>query len=73
MIDIRLRVEGQRFIIETKDTGVFANIKLEPVSMPDPLELQVGGYGMAIIQALMDDVHYQYSDSKNMWTLTKKI
>jgi anti-sigma regulatory factor (Ser/Thr protein kinase) len=73
MINIRLRVEGKQFIVETMDTGVFANITLDPVRMPDPLELQVGGYGMAIIQALMDEVQYQYNDSKNMWKLIKKI
>ncbi len=73
MIEVRLQVDGKRLIIETRDSGIPANIKLESVAMPDPLELQVGGYGMAIIQALMDEVQHQYKNEKNLWTLTKKI
>ncbi|MFN8382300.1 MAG: ATP-binding protein [Anaerolineales bacterium] len=72
-ISVNLRVVGKRFFIETEDSGVPANVNLEKVAMPDPLDLQVRGYGMALIMELMDYVDYQYRDGKNLWVLSKAI
>lgn len=72
-IRVNLRVEGMRFIVETEDDGIPAIVNLEKVAMPDPLDLQVGGYGMALIMLLMDTVEHQNRDGKNYWVLTKAI
>ena len=72
-INIKLQVKGKQFIIETIDTGIPANIKLENISIPNLPDLQVGGYGMAIAQALIDDIQYQFEGNKNMWKLTKNV
>ncbi len=72
-ISVGLRIEGNRFFVETEDSGMPANVNLEKVAMPDPLDLQVGGYGMALIMELMDKVEYQYRDGKNLWFMSKVI
>jgi serine/threonine-protein kinase RsbW len=72
-ISVDLRVEGKRLFIHTEDVGVPANVNLEKVAMPDPFDLQVGGYGMALIMELMDKVEYQYRDGKNLWFMSKAI
>lgn len=72
-IEVRLRVERTRFFAETEDDGSPAKIDLAKVSMPDPKELQVGGYGVALIKMLMDGVEYHHKDGKNTWMLLKAI
>ena len=72
-ISVNLRIVGKHFFIETEDSGVPANVNLKEVVMPDPLDLQVRGYGMALIMELMDYVDYQYRDGKNLWVLSKAI
>lgn len=45
-------------------------------TMPDidsPAGLPEGGFGLAIIQELMDSVAYEYREYKNIFTLKKKI
>jgi len=47
-----------------------------PVSMPvlgDGKELQEGGFGLAIIRELVDDLKYRYVEGKNIMTFFKKI
>jgi anti-sigma regulatory factor (Ser/Thr protein kinase) len=63
---------GQIFI-QTEDAGTPANIKMEDVHMPNPEDLAEGGYGMAIIRSLMDDIRYESAQGKNIWTLVKNL
>lgn len=72
-ISIHLQVEPAKILIKTEDSGEAANLILENVSMPDPSELQEGGYGMAIIKSLMDEVSYRHENRKNIWLLVKKL
>ena len=74
-IGLRLQVENtgqeRRLTIETEDGGRPAEVDLQSVAMPDPLDLQEGGYGMAIITSLMDEVSYRRDGSNNRWKLVK--
>lgn len=72
-IDITLSASPTHLLIATTDWGVEAAINLEEISMPDPDDLQVGGYGLAILKALVDDVSYRRENGKNQWTLQKRL
>ena len=41
--------------------------------MPDIDDQQESGFGLAIIQALLDSIDYDYKDGKNILTLGKNI
>jgi anti-sigma regulatory factor (Ser/Thr protein kinase) len=41
--------------------------------MPDPAALSEGGYGMALIKALMNVVRYESEGRRNTWRLVKII
>jgi anti-sigma regulatory factor (Ser/Thr protein kinase) len=48
----------------------------ENVSMPNLEEMEdlpEGGFGLALIKELIDDVRYEYADGKNVLTLRKKV
>lgn len=72
---IAVRMAGNRgqIFIQTEDTGLPAKIKMEDVHMPDPEDLAEGGYGMAIIRSLMDDVRYETAQGKNVWIMVKNL
>lgn len=36
-------------------------------------ERQIGGLGIHLLRALMDDVHYEYLNGRNILTLTKRL
>lgn len=72
-IVVRMAVNGKLVILQTEDTGSPARLNLDEVNMPEPEELAEGGYGMAIIRALMDDVQYETEQGKNVWTLKKSL
>jgi serine/threonine-protein kinase RsbW len=69
-IEIHLSLKGERLVIETIDTGFAANVDLDAVAMPDPLDFQEGGYGIAIIKTLADEISYRRQGDKNLWKLT---
>ncbi len=71
-IHINIRVEPAHIQIKTEDSGQPAQINLDSVSMPDPGALMEGGYGMAIIKNLMDDVSYRRENDLNTWVLTRR-
>ena len=70
-ITVRLRVDTTSIEMETRDQGEPAHIDLSEISMPDPLDLLEGGYGLAIIQSLMDELQYHYENGQNIWRLKK--
>ena len=69
-IEIHLSLKRERLIIETADTGFAANVDLDAVAMPDPLDFQEGGYGIAIIKTLADEISYRREGDQNLWKLT---
>jgi serine/threonine-protein kinase RsbW len=68
---VSFTLESNMLIIQTEDTGMRANVNLESVEMPDPTELAEGGYGMALIKMIMDEVKYTTENGRNIWQLTK--
>jgi anti-sigma regulatory factor (Ser/Thr protein kinase) len=73
MITIRFALESNSIAIETVDFGRPAHIDLDEVNMPDPTTLSEGGYGMALIKALMNTVDYESRGRKNTWRLVKRF
>ena len=74
LIKVTLRWQNAQIIIETRDQGTpIGTDALNSVSMPDPSELAEGGYGMAIIQAVMDKVEYRRENDENIWQLVKEL
>ncbi|MFB2583116.1 ATP-binding protein [Herbiconiux sp. P15] len=51
------------------DTADAGGIVLVARSMPD--ELAESGRGIALIQALVDDLRYERIDERNVWSITK--
>lgn len=72
-IQISMMIEKKTLEIRTEDNGIPSNVNLETVSMPDPLDLMEGGYGMAIIVSQMDAVKYAAENGKNIWILRKNL
>lgn len=68
-IKVLLQVDPTTILMETRDQGEPANVDLSEISMPDPLDLLEGGYGLAIIQSLMDELYYRYENGQNIWRL----
>ena len=70
-IKVKMSCDRTRVLLETMDTGTPPSVKLDQVSMPNPTDLAEGGYGLAIIQQLMDEVRYQSEHGRNIWQLVK--
>jgi anti-sigma regulatory factor (Ser/Thr protein kinase) len=60
-----------RLVIQVEDPGP----DFDPEEVPDPdfEDHQVGGYGLFIIKASMDDVSYHRSGDHNFLTMTKYL
>ncbi len=62
-------------------TFVFSDkgIPFDPLKEEDPditlsaNEREIGGLGIFICKKIMDDIHYEYIDGRNVLTLVKKI
>jgi len=72
-ITVRLASNRQQVFIQTEDEGKPARVNLEEVHMPDPDDLAEGGYGLAIIHSVMDEVWYESAQGKNIWKLMKRV
>jgi sigma-B regulation protein RsbU (phosphoserine phosphatase) len=73
LITVNIACDDDQVLIETVDTGEPVDIDLSKVKMPDPMDLAEGGYGLAIIQSLMDQVTYNTNNGRNTWQLIKFI
>jgi sigma-B regulation protein RsbU (phosphoserine phosphatase) len=73
LITVNLDCQASHIQIETQDTGRATNVNLSQAVMPDPMELQEGGYGLAIIISTMDEVNYKSEAGRNTWNLIKKL
>ena len=62
---------SRTFTIDLHDTGA----PFDPSSVPEPdLEaLQEGGYGLFLVQSLMDDMIYSTGPEGNHWLLVKQL
>jgi anti-sigma regulatory factor (Ser/Thr protein kinase) len=58
-------------LIELFDNG--RSFEYASIPMPSPDEPQVRGYGLFLIQALMDEVEYCPKDDGNTWRLVKNL
>ena len=71
-IKIHFEVDTVKITIRSEDAGLEAGFDLASVKMPDPTSLAEGGYGMAIIKSLMDEVTYHRQNGINIWRLIKR-
>lgn len=72
-ITVTFTYQPDQIHITTKDSGNPATVDLNVVAMPEPGELAEGGYGLAIIQSVMDKVEHTYENGQNHWQLIKKL
>ncbi|NLG71831.1 MAG: ATP-binding protein [Chloroflexi bacterium] len=59
------------FTVDLRDSG--RSFVLPDAAFPDPSNLQVRGYGLALIHQLMDHVSYHPSPGDNHWRLVKYL
>lgn len=60
-----------RLVVEMFDNG--RSFEYSSIPLPDPEEPQVRGYGLFLIQELMDQVEYCPSAEGNSWRLVKNL
>lgn len=73
LIKVAFSISPEQIIIHTYDTGIPAQVNLDAVQMPQPEELAEGGYGIAIMKSVMDEVNYSHSNGTNEWILVKNL
>lgn len=73
LIKVVFSITPEKITIQTYDTGIPARMNLNHVRMPSPDELAEGGYGIAIIQSVMDEVNYFTLNGTNTWELVKNL
>lgn len=67
--------DGQKLVCTIKDAGT----PFDPTQKEDPdttlsaEERPIGGLGIFLVKQLMDEVHYAYTEGKNVLTLEKKL
>ena len=74
-IHVRLRVRAGVVQAEVEDDGrAFNPLDVPPPNLDVPLEERpVGGLGLHIVRALMDDVEYRRDGTRNILTLRKRL
>ncbi len=72
-IEIRLGMERRRFFAEVEDDGAPAVAENTPVKVLEKDEPQPGLYDTAKVKKFMDEVQYQYRDSKNFWVISRLL
>jgi serine/threonine-protein kinase RsbW len=68
-VAVCFRVYEDSLIIEVKDQG--AGFNLEDIPLPEFDQHPEGGYGLYIIQTVMDEVHYERGEMYNTLTMKK--
>ncbi len=65
-------VQASRLIVDLHDTGAHS---FDPaaVAAPDLDVPQVGGYGLFLVQQLMDDMQYEPQPNEHRWRLVKYL
>ena len=70
--------------IDTDDSGISitvidSGVPYNPLEKEDPditlsaEERSIGGYGILIVKKIMDEVHYEYKDNQNVFTMKKRF
>ena len=60
-------------------TFIDNGVPYDPLAKADPditlsaEERQIGGLGIFLVKKIMDDIHYEYKDGKNIFTMKKKF
>lgn len=70
-LSFALAQEPLRLVVELRDQGRVFNP--DSVPPPDLEEAQVHGYGLFLVQSLMDDVVYVPQRGGNRWQLVKQL
>lgn len=73
MIQIGLSRNAGNLILILTDHGPNMYTNKQPPSMPNPLDLPEGGWGLFLLFEIMDNVDYSRKGGKNIWKLTKFI
>ena len=76
-VSVKIEIDGipKKITIQFVDAG----IPYDPLTTKDPNvdakveERDIGGLGIFMVKKIMDDVHYEYKDNKNVLTLTKNF
>ena len=68
-VAISFRVYENRLVIEVNDQG--AGFDIDEVPLPEFDKHPEGGYGLYIIQSVMDEVHYTKGDPYNTLAMKK--
>jgi len=67
--------KGEHLVFTVSDGG----IPFDPTQRPEAditlsaEERQIGGLGIHLVRQLMDEIHYERKDGKNILTLVKRI
>jgi serine/threonine-protein kinase RsbW len=69
--DLTVEVVDGRIEARLSDTGQPGGVELAGRTMPD--ELSETGRGIPLIQALVDVVEYDHSDSRNHWRISRTL
>ena len=74
-IELKIFVNQGSLVFRILDTGIEPpdNIFSANKGMPDPEDLPEGGWGLAVIDTVMDDITYTNSNGINQLELTKRI
>lgn len=74
-IELYISVERKNIRFQVKDRGMSPPEDLFSVKdrLPDPFDLPEGGWGLALIDTVMDDVGYCCKDGVNQLELVKRI
>jgi len=74
-IEVRLSVDGDKLVIEFVDDGIrFDPLTRPPADLSLPLEDRpIGGIGIAIVLALVDQIDYSRQRNRNCLMLTRRF
>lgn len=66
-----MRQDPRQMVIEMVDNG--RSFEYASIPVPNPEEPQIRGYGLFLIQELMDKVDYHSNATGNSWRLVKNL
>ncbi len=74
-IDLRLSVENGSLIAEVEDDATpFNLLEAKDPDLSLPMEDRpIGGLGIHLTKKMMDELHYEHRDGKNVLRLSKKL
>ena len=72
-IDATIRKDSLQFVITDKGSPFDPTVVPEADTTLGVEDRPIGGLGIYLVRKLMDSVEYEYTDGKNILTLTKKL